>query len=546
MNDKLRGGYYTPPEIAEFLVLWALNGSEESRSVLEPSMGDGAFILPLVRELSRRGVSKEAIAKNIYGVELFKQEVEKVKNSLKKEKYNPDKFNIFSGDFFSTIEGSLKDKKFDLILGNPPFIRYQNFPEGQRKIATEILARNGFHPNKLTNAWLFFLAVSIFHLKEEGKLAMVIPAELLQVSYAAETRVFLSNIIQSITIVSFKKLTFKGIQQEVVLLLCDKSKKAPKGINFVELSDASELPPLAEIKSPARFKPVDHDTDKWTQYFLTQKEILLLRKLGNNKKISRLGDLMGVDVGIVTGNNNFFVVNNETVNKYGLSEFVIPLIGRSAQFNSGLRFTKKEWNVLNKKNGLCHLFSFNKEINDVSDGVKKYLQVGVKDNVPLGFKCRTRKSWHLVPSIWIPEGLMFRQIHNNPRLILNEAKAVPTDTIHRVRFEESVDKKNLVASFHNSLTFACSEVFGRSYGGGVLELEPSEAESLLVPYFPKSKIDIDKLEKIIEDNGIEAGLDYTDEVLLGRALKLSKIEINILRQIWKKLSQRRLRRKGVK
>jgi len=544
MNNKLRGGYYTPPEIAKFLTLWALNGSEESRTVLEPSMGDGAFILPIAKELSRRGVSRDVVAKSIFGVELFEQEVAKVKHSLKASKYNPEKFNLICGDFFSAIEGPLKDKKFDLIVGNPPFIRYQNFPEEQRKIAFEILSKNGFHPNKLTNAWLFFLLVSIFHLKENGKLAMVIPAELLQVTYAAETRVFLSNFFQSITIVSFKKLAFQGIQQEVVLLLCDKSNTTPKGINFVELSDIGELPPLADIKSPAKFKPIDHNTDKWTQYYLTQKEILLLRKLRKHRKISRLGNLLEVDVGVVTGNNNFFVVNGEMVDKYKLQSHVVPLVGRSAQFSTGIHFTKKDWEKLNGNNGLCYLFSYDIPVDDATPvGVKEYLQVGINNAVPEGYKCRIRKMWHSVPSVGVPEALLFRQIHIGPRLILNKANTVPTDTIHRVYFKDSVDKSKLVASFHNSLTFAFSEIMGRSYGGGVLELEPSEAENLLIPYLQEESFDVDKMNQIIKKDGMEAALDYSDDILLIHGLGLSRIEINMLRQIWMKLSQRRTTRK---
>ena len=544
MNDKLRGGYYTPPEIADFLVRWSLNGSREKKSVLEPSMGDGVFVLSVVKELSKRGVSKAEIEKSIYGVELFEQEVEKVKKSLRNEKYNPEKFNLFSGDFFSAIEGPLKDKKFDLILGNPPFIRYQNFPPEQSKLAVEILARNGFHPNKLTNAWLFFLLVGIFHLKDTGKLAMVIPAEILQVSYAAETRVFLSKFFHSITIISFKKLVFQGIQQEVVLLLCDKNKSEGKGINFVEFSDASELPPLSEIKSPASFKPIDHDNDKWTQYLLTKKEILLLRRLKNDKRILKLSDLAEVDVGIVTGNNNFFVVNAEIVNRYKLQPYVIPLVGRSAQFNASLYFTKKNWEKISKNNGLCFLFSYAQETGKtVPSGVKKYLKVGMQNSVPDGYKCKVRKIWHYVPSVWIPDAFLFRQIHANPRIIMNRAKAVPTDTIHRVRFKRDIDKEKLLVSFHNSLTFAFSEVFGRSYGGGVLELEPSEAERLLVPYLSKNSIDPKKVEEILNSKGLEASLDYVDSTLLVHGLGLSKNDVDTLRKIWKKLSKRRLERK---
>jgi adenine-specific DNA-methyltransferase len=259
-----------------------------------------------------------------------------------------------------------------------------------------------------------------------------------------------------------------------------------------------------------------------------------------------LKDFLDIDVGVVTGNNNFFVVNGETVAKYGLKDHVIPLVGRSAQINDGFHFTKNDWENLNEKNALCHLFSLSNEGNEAaSPGVKRYLKVGLDNGVLEGFKCRTRKLWHFVPSIWIPDGFFFRQIYTNPRLILNAAKAVSTDTIHRVRFTKSVDKNKFAASFHNSLTFACSEVFGRSYGGGVLELEPTEAEALLIPYRFQNEIDVKQMEGLIKKSGMEAGLDYVDNILLCRGLGLSKDEVLMLRQIWLKLSQRRLKRKKI-
>jgi adenine-specific DNA-methyltransferase len=60
-------------------------------------------------------------------------------------------------------------------------------------------------------------------LKEKGKIGFVIPAELLQVSYAQQLREFLAHFYNKINIISFEKLVFPDIQQEVVLLLCEKT-----------------------------------------------------------------------------------------------------------------------------------------------------------------------------------------------------------------------------------------------------------------------------------------------------------------------------------
>lgn len=66
---------------------------------------------------------------------------------------------------------------------------------------------------------------------------MVIPAELLQVGYAAELRRFLADNFAAITIVTFRKLLFDGAQQEVVLLLASRTATGRGGIDVVELDD---------------------------------------------------------------------------------------------------------------------------------------------------------------------------------------------------------------------------------------------------------------------------------------------------------------------
>src|SRR5258708_33624825 len=135
-KQKLRGGYYTPPAIADFLIEWALNG-DNSVSILEPSMGDGVFIKSLADRLASKGEKSAQIGKTIWGVEFFGEEIQKAKEGLKGKGYKPENFNLIEGDFFSIFKKNLADKKFDVVLGNPPFIRFQDFPEEQRDLALD-------------------------------------------------------------------------------------------------------------------------------------------------------------------------------------------------------------------------------------------------------------------------------------------------------------------------------------------------------------------------------------------------------------------------
>lgn len=544
LSKKLRGGYYTPAPIAEFLIDWALNGST-SLSVLEPSMGDGIFINKLAEALTKKGIEKSKVGKDIWGIELFGEEINKAKHKLKKNGFISEEFNLIEGDFFSVYFKLFSNKKFDLILGNPPFIRYQDFPEEQRNKAIEILKSYGFHPNKLTNAWLFFLLVSINLLNSEGRMAMVIPAELLQVKYAADARLSLSKFFNSITLLSFKKLVFKGVQQEIVLFLGDK-KSENNGIDLIELNSIDDLKNYKDtIKDSKHFKPIDHSIDKWIQYFLSKEEILLLRRLAENPKLTKLGKLVDVDVGVVTGNNDFFVINENTVDKYDLRNYIVPLVGRTEQLNGGMIFRKEDWKESKQKGNGNYLLNYQDPLlNKITKGLQEYLELGLSLGVNKGYKCRIRKTWHSVPSIWIPDVFLFRQIHKYPKLVLNLAKVVPTDTIHRVKIYNKHNSNIIVGSFINSLTFAFSEIYGRSYGGGVLELEPSEAEEIFIPFFPYIKIDLVLLDNMLRARRIEDALNYTDELLLSHELGLDKSTITSLRNIWSKLSNRRVNRKS--
>lgn len=101
---------------------------------------------------------------------------------------------------------------------------------------------------------------------------------------------------------------------------------------------------------------------------------------------------------------------------------------------------------------------------------------------------------------------------------------------------------NAIICFHNSLTFAFSEIMGRSYGGGVLELEPNEAEQLPVPYC-KTKIAIEEVDELVRKGMIQQVLDMVDESVLMNYLNLTRTQANTLRGIWEKLSKRRAERK---
>lgn len=106
------------------------SGDESIKTVLEPSCGDGVFIDALddMKMLDQLN--------DITAIEIEQDEVEKLKHRFTKSK----KIKITNQDFFDYYEKTY-EKKFDLILGNPPYIRYQYLEENQRILMSKIWYR---------------------------------------------------------------------------------------------------------------------------------------------------------------------------------------------------------------------------------------------------------------------------------------------------------------------------------------------------------------------------------------------------------------------
>jgi adenine-specific DNA methylase len=220
-------------------------------------------------------------------------------------------------------------------------------------------------------------------------------------------------------------------------------------------------------------------------------------------------------------------------------------MGRSIQLN-GLTFNRNDWkeNVNLGARAYLLVFPSQKTMKENNPDSFEYIEYGENQEYHKGYKCRIRgNEWQTVPSLKISEVFFTRQIHLFPKMVLNEASAYTTDTVHRVYMKENVNAKAFVVSFYNSISLAFSEIVGRSYGGGVLELMPNEVEEILIPYKIENAELFPAIDKMMrKKNGIDDILKLTNEKILKDGYGFTDKEINLADSIWKKLSARRLNR----
>lgn len=532
-EQKLRGAYYTPLQLANAMV--GLFASQNIATVLEPSCGDGVFLDSL------KNLNLLDKIKRVTAVEIAPDEAEKVRSQYS----DFGQVEVCTEDFFNYYYRVLDKESFDLILGNPPYIRYQYLKESQREMQSEILTSHGMKANKLINAWVAFIVACVQLLSETGKIAFVIPAEILQVAYAEDLRLYLANNLAKITLITFEQLVFPDIEQEVVVFIGEKGKEE-KGIRIIEMNNLDSFSQLRLEQNG--FQQLRHVKEKWTKYFVTPDEMSLIQGLRNDNRFAKFSEYGLINVGITTGNNGYFSVSEETTEQYGLADVTLPLIGRSSHAH-GIYFTQEDWEKNKSMGKRARLINFPEiPYEEYPDGHKKYILLGEKNGEHEGYKCSIRDRWYIVPSVWVPDAFFLRRNNLYPKFVLNRCGAVSTDTMHRMKFHEGIMPENILLAYYNSISFAFTEICGRSYGGGVLEVLPGEMGNILLPKVeavnPKLRetllAHIDSVVRNDED--IETALNIVDEELLVKTLDIDPEICRKCRAIWKKMQRRRLGR----
>jgi adenine-specific DNA-methyltransferase len=518
-DQKLRGGYYTPEDLASFLVRWVAPTS--GTRVLEPSCGDGAFFPSL------RGTGAEVTAFELAPEEAAKASARGLSGC---KVHNRD----FLGWALENAGG-----QYDAVVGNPPFIRYQYLPADFQANAEQVFARLGCKFTKHTNAWVPFVLLAMDLLRPGGRLAMVVPSEIVHVMHAQSLRTYLGEQCRRIVIVDPQEIWFEGTLQGAVLLLAEKKARPDQhgeGLGIHRVAGRSFLREDPEVVFRAP-RAINGRTvqGKWTRALVPAATLAILDQVEADAQFCRFADVAKVDVGIVTGANKFFLVTDEIVQEHGLQQWSRPMFGRSDHC-PGVIYDARQ-HAHNAATGKPTNFLWFDESVEQSAQGRAYIASGELEDLHKRYKCRIRNPWYTVPSVYSTEVGMLKRSHDTPRLILNRVGAYTTDTAYRIRALRGTSEA-LVYGFFNSLTALSAELEGRHYGGGVLELVPSEIEKLLLPNPEGVTPDVECLDHMIREGDVSNTLEAQSEAVLGALTKAEQMD---LLSAWATLRNRRHR-----
>lgn len=533
-DEKLHGGFYSPDVLVDMCLRRAkalLRGRGGLR-VLEPAAGDGAFL----RGIERNGLSHDV--EHVEAVELLGGEASKAEGALRSLRLPGA---VLNENVLNWSQGRAAD--FDLVLANPPYVRFQFISEADKHRAKAISAELGTAGTSVSNLWIPVFLLAISKLRDGGVFSIILPTEFLTGISASAVRNWLLANTTDLTIDLFKPGSFPSVLQEVLVLSGRAAAHAAAAARTIDFHDHN-----GGTRSWSH--EVSPGTGTWTNFLLTPGQNSALDAARSIVDVKRLSEVARFSVSTVTGANGYFCVDEDQAGAFGLHDWTVPLLPRSRNAE-GLVFTKEEHQALVHDGQPAWLLSFSadKASPESRPRPRKYLASGTEQRIDQRFKCRVRTPWYRVPVVPAGSLLLSKRSNRFPRVISNHAEVVTTDTIYRgqVLAGSPTTPDAFTAAFHNSLTMLSAEVEGRSFGGGVLELVPSEVNSLLVPIAPHTDAELGRLDKISRSSeDPEALITATDEMLSRLMPALDREILGELSEARHDLMERRLQRTNLK
>jgi len=540
---KALGAFYTDSQVADFLVWWGIRSPDDT--VMDPCFGGGVFLRSACKRLLQLGGDP---ATQVSGVEIDPDVQRQITEKLSDE-FGVRKSHILLGDFFDTDE--TRTDPVDVIVGNPPFIRYQRFSGAGRQRALSRAARAGVRLTRLSSSWAPFLVHSATMVKPGGRLAMVIPFELGHAAYARPVLDYLRKSFGKLTLLTFRKKLFADLSQGTLLLLAEG--RGAHCTSFL-LRDLHHAGLLSDIRCTGKLplpgtRRIDapqlaHGRERLIEYLIPRTARELYRELTEHDSTRRLGELADVGIGYVTGANDFFHLSPNVVDAWEIPRrFLKPAVRRGRAL-TGLRFTRADWRNRVRTGDASYLLSIPGE-QDLPRGVQRYLAQGKAAGVHRAYKCRVRSPWFRVPHVYLPDAFLSYMSGHAPSLVANEANAVAPNSLHILRIHPHVHLQahSLAALWQTSLTRLSTEVEGHALGGGMLKMEPTEAENVVMMSVEDGEANIEalaeELDSLSRGSNEGAAQLVADEELLRRQLGLTGRECRLLREAAETLHQRR-------
>jgi adenine-specific DNA-methyltransferase len=311
-EKKSLGQVYTPFEIINNMLheVFKVKSIDENNKILDPSCGGGYFLIEIYKYISyaHPELDKRHIVENmLFGIDIDDFSIFLSKMGLIFHTGLDDiKFNIYNQDF---LIDEIDMGKFDIIIGNPPYVGHKNSTGNYKKLLYE--RYSDVYYDKADISYCFFKKSNEL-LKPEGIISFITSRYFMEALYADKLRNFLKENYNIITLIDYNGNTaFKtAVISPAVIII---SNKWNKNI-FTYVKKGRDI-----------FESFKYSQDKLKDsgwIILKDEDEKLFEKIDSISN-TYIKDILSIKQGIITGCDKAFIVTEEVIEKYKIESFLL-------------------------------------------------------------------------------------------------------------------------------------------------------------------------------------------------------------------------------
>ena len=485
-NKKKLGQFFTPPDIAHFMVSWAI--SDNTSSFLDPAVGPGIF-------LDCADKIKSGLKKKAYDVDPLM--LEKLKKSGQSKKTE-----VILKDYLTEDQ----EIKFDAIVCNPPYNKFQQI-DNRYNLIDVFEGKYGIKMSGYSNYCVYFLIKSMNELSEKGRCCYIIPYEFLNTGYGKNIKDYLikTRQVQAIIKIDNSLKLFSDAITTSCILLIDRNRH--DAIDFISVNDTKKLniDCLYDNKVVKRKYDDLDSSEKWLNYFNESR-----RASNKYNNLIPFSNVARVKRGIATGNNSYFTLSESQKQKLRLSDDVcVPCVTKSPDIKSIILDDITYDNLL-KSEKKVYIFDGEKAC---SSSDYDYIKYGEENNYDKSYLTSHRSPWYAVEKKEVAPILISVFSRGSLKVIRNKKMIKNLTTFHGVFCtDEYADYVDIL--FCYLLTPLAQEIIKdnkREYGEGLDKFEPNDINHAnILDLKTISDGDKDLIRNIYIN--IEAIPDYADQL----------------------------------
>jgi adenine-specific DNA-methyltransferase len=493
------GIYYTPAGLSDAIAYWAVRNKKDT--VLEPSFGGCAFLVAARRQLVALKARKPG--SQLAGCDVD-QSAFSILHSIAGKR--PSTSRYLKKDFLSVEPSNFPINEFTCVLGNPPFVRHHAISRSVKRNIAKLALRTAKPLPRTAGLWAHFVSHGLRFLGPNGRIGLVLPGSFLFADYARPLRDSIRRDFSRTTVVKLNYQTwlYEGAEERAVVLLAEGFGSGSCS-DWIEVTAESEDLAKTAIRSARAARPKTYRAS-----IVRPQSNRVYDDLAKADCARTLGEIAKVDIGVVTGDNKFFILPKAKAETEGLSKSLFTQIIARARHTTGLHMQSEEFEALQNSQASCLLLTPD-NISERHSNLRRYLATMSRAQRKSGVWLNKRARWYC-PDVGIfPDAALTYMNHRGPRLILLDGKTTCSNTLHRIwlPFLDTTRRKLVALSLLSSFSQLSAELVGRSYGGGVLKIEPSDARriSLIIP----DRVSIPSVNRLFEQADSALKLGHYDQ-----------------------------------